>query len=224
MKLGDLYATDVTDEYLNEMNFCARKFLSNVEDLPFENEFDLIVLCDVLEHVLNEGDAILSIRRALKPGGLVYLRCPANEPLVNYARLVGSPYPYVHLRTYSPKRFWNLANHAGLKVLRTKHLPSSITGFARRSFGIRKLQFVRSQRHTTEIMHSFGLIDEKIVPRGLDKFLVSVEGATWYFVKKLRIPYLSQLVAWIWYRPSESFLVARKVPLTHEFPSPRKSK
>jgi len=210
--LGDLFITDITVEYLSEIAFCEQKFLSNVEDLPFQNTFDLIVLCDVLEHVLNEGDAILSIQRALKPGGLMYVRCPANEPLISYAQKVGSPYPYVHLRTYDPRRFRALAYHGGFDVVRTKFLPSSAIGFARRNFGIPSLAVTRSQRHTLEVMHSFGTINFHVGPHGIDRLLTFVESAMWYVTRRFKLDIFNRVINRLWYKPSEVYLLARKNP------------
>jgi SAM-dependent methyltransferase len=45
--------------------------------LPFENNFDLIVCADVLEHVEDDKAAITSLTRALKPGGHLILATPA---------------------------------------------------------------------------------------------------------------------------------------------------
>ena len=45
--------------------------------LPFkDNEFNSIVLSDVLEHVPNPADLVVELKRVLKPGGLVLMNVP----------------------------------------------------------------------------------------------------------------------------------------------------
>ena len=50
--------------------------LADAERLPFRAEFDVIVSSDVLEHVLNVGDFLVSVREALRPGGRFVVRVP----------------------------------------------------------------------------------------------------------------------------------------------------
>jgi SAM-dependent methyltransferase len=48
------------------------------DDLPFhENRFDLVVLLDVLEHVMEDEAALISLRRLLKPSGYLLVTVPA---------------------------------------------------------------------------------------------------------------------------------------------------
>lgn len=49
--------------------------------VPFKNEFDVVLLCDVLEHVDDERGLLRSCREALKPNGIVLLTVPAHENL-----------------------------------------------------------------------------------------------------------------------------------------------
>jgi hypothetical protein len=82
-------------------------------------KFHLIVACDVFEHVLNEGDAILSVSHSLCNEGALYVRSPYKEPSINYATRLGAPFPFIHLRTYSKRSLQNLVESSGL---RTKEL------------------------------------------------------------------------------------------------------
>lgn len=96
-------ACDIIDVYLNnlEADLSGKAFVADVEDLQIESHYDIIILCDVLEHVLRPQDALLSVFRALKPGGNLYVRAPSFEPLLQYARRLGCPWQAVHLRTYT---------------------------------------------------------------------------------------------------------------------------
>lgn len=205
----NLFLLDITDEYIANLDFADGSFLGDVETIPFVEEFDVVILLDVLEHVLNEGDAMLSIRRALKPGGVVYIRCPANEPLVSYSRLLGSPYPYVHLRTYSKSLIRRTAVHAGFEVVTCKYVRAGAVGYARRNFGLRHLAQVRAMRHTTDISRAhMGL--ESTQPWGrLDWFFTKVEAVTWHVGWFFSRSLAEKVLQRVWYRPAEVFIIGR---------------
>jgi SAM-dependent methyltransferase len=207
---GETVAVDVTKNYLTQLTFADHRVVAEVEDLPFEDDFDTIVLCDVLEHVLNEGDALLSLNRALKIGGVLYIRCPANEPLISYATLCGSPYPYVHLRTYSPKDLERSVSFAGFQVLRSGYAEHTPIGFARRSFGLRKLRQARYLRHARESLQAGGKLTH-VDLSGLDLLVTRIEAASWHLASKLPFGLkMKPFLSFIWYRGCESFIVARK--------------
>lgn len=209
-RFGRTVAADVTRVYLEKLGFADGRILAQIEHLPFEEQFDVIVLCDVLEHVLNEGDALLSLNRALRPGGIVFIRCPANEPLVGYSTHGGSPYPYVHLRTYSPRDLRRVVSFAGFQTLESGYSARVPIGFARRSFGIPALGRARAIRHTREVLSANG-IDTVDANSRLDAVVTKVESATWYLLRRLPgSGRLERLLAAVWYRGSESFVVARK--------------
>jgi SAM-dependent methyltransferase len=92
--------------------------VANAENLPFRSEFDLIVASDVLEHVLNVGDFLVSVRDALVDGGQFVVRVPYKEDLTPYARRKDCPYEFVHLRNFARDNLRDLLERAGLLVKR----------------------------------------------------------------------------------------------------------
>jgi 2-polyprenyl-3-methyl-5-hydroxy-6-metoxy-1,4-benzoquinol methylase len=127
----DFTATDIVPHYLKDLK--CKVFLSDVEKMPtFEEKFDVIIACDVFEHVLNEGDSALSVITNLKPGGFVYVRSPYDEPLINYSQQLGAPFPFVHLRTYTRKSLKNLMFAAGASKVVTGLQGLNMVTFARR--------------------------------------------------------------------------------------------
>ena len=134
----DYFATDIVPSYLEKLGFPS--FLANVELLPaFDSLFDCIILCDVMEHVMNEGDAWLSIYRCLTKNGFIYVRSPFNEPLINYATQLGGNYPFVHLRTYNNSTIRNGARSVGFIKIKVGKNPAKEYSFASRSFGLARL-------------------------------------------------------------------------------------
>jgi len=50
----------------------------NLLNIPFEDEFDTIMMFDVLEHLENDSLALKNIKQALKPKGIIALTVPAH--------------------------------------------------------------------------------------------------------------------------------------------------
>ena len=119
----ELTGVDVAAPYLRRLaaeDERTQVLVTNAENLPFRDAFDAIVSTDVIEHVLNVGDYLLSLRRALAPGGRVLIRAPHREDLLQYARLGGCPYEMVHLRTFDRRLLVEQLRAAGL-------VPESVT-------------------------------------------------------------------------------------------------
>jgi ubiquinone/menaquinone biosynthesis C-methylase UbiE len=63
--------------------FCRRRgldhvSLARVEELPFEaSSFDLLLACDVIEHVPDDARALVELRRVAAPGARLLLTVPA---------------------------------------------------------------------------------------------------------------------------------------------------
>ena len=96
----------------------VRLVLADAERLPFRSEFDIIVSSDVLEHVLNVGDFLVSVRDALRPGGRLVVRVPHMDTLTSYATQTGYRYRFVHLRSFDGTSLRRLLEEAGFDVQR----------------------------------------------------------------------------------------------------------
>jgi len=113
-----LVGVDVASAYLRPYATRAEVFVANAENLPFKRAFDLVVASEVLEHVLNVGDFLLSTRRSLVDGGELAVRVPYRENLLPYARRLDCPYDLVHLRTFTADSLVSLLGHAGFRLKR----------------------------------------------------------------------------------------------------------
>jgi hypothetical protein len=82
--------------------------------------YDLIVLCDVLEHLPRDFQALGYATRALKGTGHLWLSVPY--------RLDGEP---THVRAYSRSTLKRLLACAGLAIVRTEARPGSLAAFPR---------------------------------------------------------------------------------------------
>jgi hypothetical protein len=82
--------------------------------------YDLIVLCDVLEHLPQDFKALCHISQALKPTGHLWLSVPYRLDAES-----------THVRAYSPGTLKRLLACAGLAVVRTEPRPGSVAAFPR---------------------------------------------------------------------------------------------
>ena len=58
--------------------------LGDILQPPSLGLFDLVALCDVLEHLPNDGEIVDGLRRLLNPGGRLLLTVPAHMSLWSY--------------------------------------------------------------------------------------------------------------------------------------------
>jgi 2-polyprenyl-3-methyl-5-hydroxy-6-metoxy-1,4-benzoquinol methylase len=117
---ASLVGIDVAWPYLSR--YAGREWrviLANAENIPYEDAFDLIVSTDVMEHILNIGDFLVSVYRALRPGGMAVLRAPNTEDLSMYATLTGATYRFVHLRTFTRRELQRQVRAVGFDIERT---------------------------------------------------------------------------------------------------------
>jgi SAM-dependent methyltransferase len=127
--VNSVCAIDVSSTYLKR--FIAQEavvpYLANAENLPFENEFDLVVSTDVMEHVINVGSFLYSVNRSLKAGGIAAIRVPYREGLIGYSPHMGYSHSFGHLRSFNKDVLKIYMEQAGFKV-KSFHLDGFSTG------------------------------------------------------------------------------------------------
>lgn len=90
--------------------------VANAENLPYRNEFDLVLAIDVVEHLTNPGAFLYSVNRALRDSGRIVLRTPYLENPMQYAPQMGCPYRLVHLRAFDKAIMRVYLESAGFKI------------------------------------------------------------------------------------------------------------
>ncbi|MBA3733327.1 class I SAM-dependent methyltransferase [Patescibacteria group bacterium] len=88
-----------------------------------DSHFDVITMCDVLEHVSSPKDVLAEAKRILKKGGVLMVNTPDSESL--WSRLFGSRWhlilPPEHLHYFSPFTLnYYLSNHGFKTMINTK--------------------------------------------------------------------------------------------------------
>lgn len=103
------------------------------QKLPFgDEEFDSVLLSDVLEHIPNPWQLIGEIRRILKPGGVLMMNVPFIYPLHE------EPFDYYRYTEHALRR---LASEAGMSVVHLEsmggHLESWVVFTAKQLLRVR---------------------------------------------------------------------------------------
>ena len=97
----------------------AELVCADVRRLPWENEFDVVGAFDVLEHVVEDVDAMRQLARAARPGGGVIVTVPQHQwlwsPIDDYSG---------HQRRYSRRLLVDRLASAGLHAV---HVTSFMT-------------------------------------------------------------------------------------------------
>jgi 2-polyprenyl-3-methyl-5-hydroxy-6-metoxy-1,4-benzoquinol methylase len=91
-------------------------FLANAENLPFEREFDVLVATDIVEHVLNVSNFLVTANWSLRDNGRLLVRVPYLEDMMDYSNFFGLPMHYTHLRTFDRKVIVHTVETAGFIV------------------------------------------------------------------------------------------------------------
>jgi SAM-dependent methyltransferase len=88
--------------------------------IPFESmKFDLICMFDVLEHISDDLDSLISLRKLLMPNGKIVITVPA------YQWLYGPHDIFLHhKRRYTSTELIKLASAANLRVIKTSYFNS----------------------------------------------------------------------------------------------------
>jgi methionine biosynthesis protein MetW len=139
------------DAYQIAITNLDNAYKANIEtfDLPFDtNFFDVIVMGDVLEHLINPVPALQKLLTVLKPGGRIYI----TVPNIRYWRVVRDlvfsdqweyaswgTLDYTHLRFFTKSSIVKLMKQSGMKVTKAERVikhPSISSWISRFTIGL----------------------------------------------------------------------------------------
>ncbi|MFH1093213.1 MAG: methyltransferase domain-containing protein [Candidatus Omnitrophota bacterium] len=149
------------------------------------NSYDLIVLHDTIEHVLNPREMLIEIRRILKPDGVVYINTPDIQSLAS--RVLKARWWGInrhHLFYFSRKTLNRLLEAAGFKSIRW--------GLYARSFTL-KYWLERAKPYSRSI---YNILQFLCRISGLDKKFLTInfrDQIEVFAVKRRALEYLSEL-------------------------------
>jgi SAM-dependent methyltransferase len=94
----------------------ATRYQIDLLDLPWSEEWDVVFLLDVLEHIPDHQEVLRQVRRSLRPGGLLFVTTPALKLFWTYNDELAQ-----HQRRYDRQDFYGLGKNTDLELLRTEY-------------------------------------------------------------------------------------------------------
>lgn len=94
----------------------------NLLKTPFEDEFDVVCMFDVLEHIEDDNLALQNIYKSLKNNGKIVLTVPSHMWLWNREDIVAG-----HKRRYTKKALINKLQKNGFEILNARYFFMTIT-------------------------------------------------------------------------------------------------
>ena len=94
----------------------AARYQIDLLDLVWSEEWDIVFLLDVLEHIPEHRRVLEQVRRSMRPGGLLFVTTPALKFFWTYNDDLAH-----HQRRYCRQDFKALARDTGLELLRTDY-------------------------------------------------------------------------------------------------------
>lgn len=114
-----VYGIDCAQEALD---YCRKRGLENVKkgnisDVPFnDNQFDIVLALDVLEHVENDDKALREMNRVLKRGGIGIIFVPAFQSLWGISDELG-----LHIRRYRRGALADKIQRENFRILKASY-------------------------------------------------------------------------------------------------------
>ncbi len=116
----------VGDMHINGLRYAKSKGIKNcyrfnLFEPPFKDEFDVVCIFDVLEHIKEDLLILENINKMLKQNGKIVITVPAHQCLwSNFDVLSG------HKRRYTKKEMERLLNNTGFQILYARYFFISI--------------------------------------------------------------------------------------------------
>ena len=111
---GNMFAMELDDgarKMANSRNICNVKKGKLPNDIPFDDNFDLICMLDVLEHIDDDLATLQSVRDKLNPKGTLLITVPAYKFLWSNHDVVSH-----HKRRYTKKHLIDIVSKSGLNI------------------------------------------------------------------------------------------------------------
>jgi 2-polyprenyl-3-methyl-5-hydroxy-6-metoxy-1,4-benzoquinol methylase len=189
-----IVGVDINPDYIEEAKQSVQDtriklIQGSIYDLPFkQNSFDLVICSEVLEHLRDDRQALLVLRKLVKPGGYIL----GSVPNIHYPFL-WDPLNWIlekFFKIHIPSHIWWLAgiwaDHSRLYSYQDiKSL------FAKTRFSIEKIElFIHSCIPFSHfLLYAIGKnIVEKLKPQGITRFSLKPSRISYALAWFMRIP------------------------------------
>lgn len=171
---GELYGLDFSEDAIRlaKDRGYTNLLVSQGERTPYsDGTFDAIIAIDVLEHIEKDTDAMIEMRRILKPGGQIFFSLPAYKFLWGYHDTM-----YGHFRRYTVKEISKKFIASGFDVPQVSYVEPI---FIFPLFFLRKIKDKLKMRKD----------DFSILPPWLNNLLRKMIGSEKYILRFGNIPF-----------------------------------
>ncbi|MGB7600542.1 MAG: class I SAM-dependent methyltransferase [Candidatus Sulfotelmatobacter sp.] len=105
-----------------------RVFTGPLEDFAPAVPYDVAVLSNVLEHALDPGAMLTSVRRLLKPEGQVWISCPNRRSCLRsvFGRWWINWHVPFHITHFSPRTLRDLLQERGFRLMETRQITPAL--------------------------------------------------------------------------------------------------
>ena len=123
------FSVDMADIHSNGLCFAKKRGIQKLFQFdlfypPFEKEYDVVCLFDVLEHLKEEKKALACLKKILKPGGKLIFTVPAHGWLWSRDDHIAG-----HERRYTKKYAEKVLAEGGFELLKMEYFFSAIIPF-----------------------------------------------------------------------------------------------
>ena len=172
---NEVMRTTIPPEYVDRLTIKQRDLFN----LSNQEQYDLIVIFEVLEHIPEDKKTIEKLFHLLKPGGYLLLSVPAKKKLWDHSdEVVG------HIRRYEKKELITLLHKAGFQIIRFS------------SYGFPFLHLIKIIRRQFVRSHSSSSASENTKKSGVNIIHIPVVGIllnSWTLAPFIQISKLFQL-------------------------------
>lgn len=167
-----LWGSDIHVEGLAFARRAARAELMQMDarDIPFAEHFDVVVACDVLEHIEDDVGVLRGLRDAVRPGGGVLLTVPQHPFLWS-----STDERSFHLRRYRARELRDKLARAGFAVARMTSfmtLPFPLMALSRlvkyRAKGSDPADEYRIRPAANAVLNAMVALERRMILGGLD--------------------------------------------------------
>ncbi len=131
------------------------KVVKDIDDLPLDAKFDIIVLSDVLEHVADPDTMIEKVAKVANPEAIISLNFPNKDSLKAKIKKGkwGMVLPFGHLNFFSSKSIDYICEKNDLKIIKKKAIRAG-------------------NQNTADLLKMFDLKNPKISPHIIKSILI----------------------------------------------------
>lgn len=165
---GKNYVIDIDENALSVIddNLCEDKQQADACKLPYQNNFfDVVVSCDVFEHIEDHITAVSEVYRVLKPNGVLLFTVPAFQSLYS-----SHDKALEHYRRYSKKTLLAALSPFGTKKFyywNTLLFPFAATSRILRKHAKPEVDHPQAGKLVNFIMYKILKVDNLLIQRNL---------------------------------------------------------